>query len=110
MVGGKGDSRGKLRHACQRHGIRMDFLNMQDAERIKSKKTSKVQGFGGAALPAENVHFGAEYVPFLHDRKIAFIRLEGEAFGGTPLEVELRMCVEEIRPAPPATSSMPCDT
>ena len=46
-------------------------------------------------LPAESVHFGAEYVPFLKDRKIAFIRLEGTAFGGTPLELELRMCVED---------------
>ena len=42
------------------------------------------------------MHFGAEYVPFLHDRKIAFIRLEGEAFGGTPFELELRMCVEDL--------------
>ena len=41
------------------------------------------------------MHFGAEYVPFLKDRKIAFIRLEGEAFGGTPLELELRLCVED---------------
>ena len=76
-------------------GGNMDFLNLQDADRVKSKKTSKVQGFGGAELPAERVHFGAEYVPFLKDRKIAFIRLEGEAFGGTTLELELRMCVED---------------
>jgi myo-inositol-1-phosphate synthase len=76
-------------------GGNMDFLNMQDADRVESKKTAKVQGFGGAELPAESVHFGAEYVPFLNDRKIAFIRLEGEAFGGTPLELELRMCVED---------------
>ncbi len=41
------------------------------------------------------MHFGPEYVPFLNDRKIAFIRLEGEAFGGTSLELELRMCVED---------------
>jgi len=76
-------------------GGNMDFLNLQDADRVKSKETAKIQGFGGAALPADSVHFGAEYVPFLHDRKIAFIRLEGEAFGGTPLEVELRMSVED---------------
>jgi myo-inositol-1-phosphate synthase len=76
-------------------GGNMDFLNLQDPDRVESKKTAKVQGFGGAALPAESVHFGAEYVPFLHDRKIAFIRLEGEAFGGTPLEVEVRMSVED---------------
>jgi myo-inositol-1-phosphate synthase len=76
-------------------GGNMDFLNMQDADRVKSKKTSKVQGFGAAALPADRVHFGAEYVPFLNDRKIALIRVEGVAFGGTLLEVELRMCVED---------------
>ncbi|HEU4371762.1 MAG TPA: inositol-3-phosphate synthase [Methylomirabilota bacterium] len=76
-------------------GGNMDFLNMQDPDRVESKKTSKVQGLGGVELPAARVHFGAEYVPFLDDRKIAFIRLEGEAFGGTPLELELRMCVED---------------
>jgi len=76
-------------------GGNMDFLNLQDVDRVKSKETAKIQGFGGAALPADSVHFGAEYVPFLHDRKIAFIRLEGEAFGGTLLEVELRMSVED---------------
>ncbi len=74
----------------------MDFRNMQDPGHVESKKTSKVQGFGGAELPVESVHFGAEYVPFLNDRKIAFIRLEGEAFGGTSLELELRMCVEDF--------------
>ncbi len=76
-------------------GGNMDFLNLQDTDRLKSKKTSKVQGFGGVELPAESVHFGAEYIPFLKDRKTAFIRIEGEAFGGTPLELELRMSVED---------------
>jgi myo-inositol-1-phosphate synthase len=76
-------------------GGNMDFLNMQDPDRVKSKKASKVRGFGGAELPAESVHFGAEYVPFLKDRKTAFICIEGEAFGGTPLEIEVRMCVED---------------
>lgn len=86
----------QLRHTYQIvSGGNMDFLNLQDADRVESKKTSKVQGFGGAELPAESVHFGAEYMPFLNDRKIAFIRLEGEAFGGAPLELELRMSVED---------------
>ncbi len=81
-------------------GGNMDFLNMQDADRMKSKKTSKAQGmFGapspGADPPAESVHIGAEYIPFLKDRKIAFIRLEAEAFGGTSFELKLRMCVED---------------
>jgi myo-inositol-1-phosphate synthase len=76
-------------------GGNMDFLALQDPARVLSKKASKVQGFGGTDLPAENVHFGAEYVPFLKDRKIAFIRLTGEAFGGTAIDVELRMEVED---------------
>jgi myo-inositol-1-phosphate synthase len=76
-------------------GGNMDFLNLQDFERVKNRQTSKITGFGGAQLPAESVHFGAEYVPFLKDRKIAFIHLEGAGFGGTPLELELRLCVED---------------
>jgi myo-inositol-1-phosphate synthase len=86
----------QLRHTYQIvSGGNMDFLNLQDAERVQSKKASKVQGFGGMDLPEGSVHFGAEYVPFLKDRKIAFIRVEGEAFGNTPLEVEVRMSVED---------------
>jgi myo-inositol-1-phosphate synthase len=76
-------------------GGNMDFFNLQDADRVESKKVSKVQGFGGADLPAGSVHFGAEYVPFLNDRKTALIRLEAEAFGGTMFELELRMSVED---------------
>lgn len=81
-------------------GGNMDFLNMQDADRMESKKVSKAQGmFGasgsGANSPAESVHVGAEYIPFLKDRKVALIRLEAEAFGGTSFELELRMCVED---------------
>jgi myo-inositol-1-phosphate synthase len=77
-------------------GGNMDFLNLQDPERVKSKKASKVHGFGGAELPSESVHFGAEYIPFLRDRKTAFVRIDGEAFGGTPIEVELKMSVEDL--------------
>ena len=76
-------------------GGNTDFLNLQDPERVRSRQTFKIPGFGGAQLPAECVHFGSEYVPFLKDRQIAFIRLEGAGFGGTPLEVELRMGVED---------------
>jgi myo-inositol-1-phosphate synthase len=76
-------------------GGNMDFLNMKDPERIQSKKETKIQGFGGTSFPAASVHFGAEFVPFLQDRKVAFIRIEGEAFGGTPFELELRMSVED---------------
>jgi len=91
----------RLRNTSQLlSGGNMDFLNMQDADRMKSKKESKAQGmFGaqapGADFPSESVHVGAEYIPFLKDRKVALIRLEAEAFGGTSFELELRMCVED---------------
>lgn len=76
-------------------GGNMDFLTLQDPARIVSKQATKVHGFGGTAMAADAVHFGAEYVPFLKDRKIAFIRLTGEAFGGTTIDVEVRMEVED---------------
>jgi len=76
-------------------GGNMDFLNLQDPERVQSKKATKVQGFGGTELPSASTHFGAEYIPFLKDRKTAFVRIDGEAFGGTPIEVDLRMAVED---------------
>ncbi len=91
----------RLRNTSQLlSGGNMDFLNMQDSDRMMSKKASKAQGMFGAAGPgadplAENVHVGAEYIPFLKDRKVALIRLEAEAFGGTSFELELRMCVED---------------
>lgn len=91
----------RLRNTSQLlSGGNMDFLNMQDADRMESKKASKAQGMlgdaaVGADASAEGVHVGAEYIPFLKDRKVALIRLEAEAFGGTSFELELRMCVED---------------
>lgn len=76
-------------------GGNMDFLNLQDPERVQSKRTTKVYAFGGADLAADSVHFAAEYVPALKDRKTAVIRVDGEAFGGTSIEVELQMAVED---------------
>ncbi|MEU0572874.1 inositol-3-phosphate synthase [Nonomuraea sp. NPDC005983] len=70
-------------------GGNMDFVNMQDADRMKSKKATKAHGAG------TSTHVAAQYVPFLDDRKIAYIRLDGEGFGGSPLEVEVRMVVED---------------
>jgi myo-inositol-1-phosphate synthase len=73
----------------------MDFLNLQDPDRVRTKRATKVHGFGGAELAADRVHFGAEFVPGLKDRKTAIIRVDGEAFGGTAIEVELKMEVED---------------
>ncbi|NUR91105.1 MAG: inositol-3-phosphate synthase [Nonomuraea sp.] len=70
-------------------GGNMDFVNLQDPARMAGKRATKATGAG------TSTHVGAQYLPFLDDRKIAFIRLEGEGFGGSPLEVELRMVVED---------------
>ncbi|MFI7610195.1 inositol-3-phosphate synthase [Nonomuraea terrae] len=70
-------------------GGNMDFVNLEDASRMAAKKATKETGAGAST------HVGAQYVPFMEDRKVAYIRLDGEGFGGSPLEVELRMVVED---------------
>jgi myo-inositol-1-phosphate synthase len=76
-------------------GGNMDFYNMLERERLESKKISKtnaVTSVAGVDLPADDVHVGpSDYVPWLTDRKWAHIRLEGEAFGGVPLNAELKL-------------------
>ena len=73
----------------------MDFFNMLERERLESKKISKtkaVTSIMGHELPADDVHVGpSDYVPWLTDRKWAHIRVEGEAFGGVPLNAELKL-------------------
>lgn len=76
-------------------GGNTDFMNMLDRSRLQSKKISKTQAVTsvmGAKLPARDVHVGpSDYVPWLDDRKFAFIRLEGEGYGGAPMSVELKL-------------------
>lgn len=76
-------------------GGNTDFLNMLERERLDSKKVSKTQAVTsqlGAPLPAEQVHVGpSDHVPWLMDRKWAYIRLEGTTFGNVPLNVELKL-------------------
>ncbi|MBI3412817.1 MAG: hypothetical protein HY051_01920 [Candidatus Aenigmarchaeota archaeon] len=76
-----------------------DFRNMLDRSRLQSKKISKtesVQSNIPKRLEDENIHIGAsDYVPWLNDNKIAFIRIEGRNFGDIPLELELRLSVED---------------
>jgi myo-inositol-1-phosphate synthase len=78
-------------------GGNADFKNMQERERLKSKKISKTQAVTSqfdVPLEADNVHVGpSDHVPWLTDRKVAFIRLEGTAFGGVPLTAELKLDV-----------------
>jgi myo-inositol-1-phosphate synthase len=76
-------------------GGNMDFYNMLERERLESKKISKtnaVTSIMGHELPADDVYIGpSDYVPWLSDRKWAHIRMEGQAFGDAPLNVELKL-------------------
>jgi myo-inositol-1-phosphate synthase len=76
-------------------GGNSDFLNMLERDRLQSKKISKTQAVTsqfGEQLPAGDVHVGpSDHVPWLTDRKWAYIRMEGEGFGGTPLSLELKL-------------------
>jgi myo-inositol-1-phosphate synthase len=76
-------------------GGNMDFFNMLERERLESKKISKtnaVTSIMGHDLPADDVHVGpSDYVPWLTDRKWAHIRVEGQAFGDVPLNLELKL-------------------
>jgi myo-inositol-1-phosphate synthase len=76
-------------------GGNMDFYNMLERERLESKKVSKtnaVTSIIGHTLPADDVHVGpSDFVPWLTDRKWAHIRLEGQAFGDVPLNLELKL-------------------
>jgi myo-inositol-1-phosphate synthase len=86
----------QLQHTSQLNvGGNMDFYNMLERERLESKKISKtnaVTSIMGHELPADDVHVGpSDYVPWLTDRKWAHIRLEGQAFGDVPLNMELKL-------------------
>jgi myo-inositol-1-phosphate synthase len=76
-------------------GGNMDFYNMLERERLESKKISKtnaVTSIMDEQLPAKDVYIGpSDYVPWLTDRKWAHIRVEGQAFGDVPLNVELKL-------------------
>ncbi len=80
-------------------GGNTDFLNMKALDRLKSKKVSKtesVQSQLDERLESRNIHIGpSDYVPWQDDNKIAFIRMEGRGFGDVPLELELRMSVQD---------------
>lgn len=80
-------------------GGNTDFLNMLDRHRLKSKKISKtesVQSQLTERLPDENIHIGpSDYVPWMKDKKVCFIRMEGRKFGNVPINIELRLDVED---------------
>ncbi|MBO0778835.1 MAG: inositol-3-phosphate synthase [Ktedonobacteraceae bacterium] len=76
-------------------GGNTDFYNMLERDRLESKKISKTNAVTSQLdydMGEDNVHIGpSDYVPWLHDRKWAYIRLEGRTFGDVPLNAELKL-------------------
>ncbi len=80
-------------------GGNTDFLNMLNRERLVSKKISKteaVQSLLDKPLDPDNIHVGpSDYVPWQLDNKVCFLRMEGRIFGDIPIDLELRLSVED---------------
>ncbi|HDO19518.1 MAG TPA: inositol-3-phosphate synthase [Thermoplasmatales archaeon] len=80
-------------------GGNTDFLNMLARDRLKSKKISKteaVQSVLDFPLETNDIHIGpSDYVPWLNDNKLCFLRMEGRIFGDVPMNLELRLSVED---------------
>ena len=80
-------------------GGNTDFLNMKNQSRLVSKKKSKteaVQSVAKKRMDDNDIHVGpSDYVPWQNDNKICFIRMEGHLFGDVPMDLELRLSVED---------------
>jgi myo-inositol-1-phosphate synthase len=80
-------------------GGNTDFLNMKNQERLVSKKVSKteaVQAVAKKRMASNDIHVGpSDYVPWQNDNKICFIRMEGLQFGDVPMDLELRLSVQD---------------
>jgi myo-inositol-1-phosphate synthase len=80
-------------------GGNTDFLNMLNRSRLLSKKESKteaVQSVAAKRIPDANIHVGpSDYVPWQNDNKVCFLRMEGKLFGDVPMNLELRLSVED---------------
>jgi myo-inositol-1-phosphate synthase len=80
-------------------GGNTDFLNMMDSNRLVQKRQSKteaVQSILDTRLDDEDVRIGpSDYVPWLNDQKVGYVRLEGRLFGGVPMNLEVRLSVED---------------
>jgi myo-inositol-1-phosphate synthase len=80
-------------------GGNTDFLNMKEAARLESKKISKteaVQDVLSLRLPDERIYVGpSDFIPFLGNTKLAFIRIEGRMFPGVPFNMEVRLDVDD---------------
>jgi len=80
-------------------GGNTDFLNMLNRNRLKNKRISKTEAIQSQLdipLEPENIHIGpSDYVPWQNDNKVCFLRMEGRGFGEVPLNLELRLSVED---------------
>lgn len=80
-------------------GGNTDFLNMLNRNRLMSKKQSKteaIQSVTSKRLEDDNIHVGpSDYVPWQNDNKVCFLRMEGKLFGDVPMNIELRLSVED---------------
>ncbi len=80
-------------------GGNTDFLNMLSQSRLVSKRKSKteaIQSVAAERLDDENIHIGpSDFVPWQKDNKICFLRMEGKIFGDVPMNLELRLSVED---------------
>lgn len=90
----------KISHTYQLNvGGNTDFLNMSNKSRVKSKKISKteaVQSQISHRLSSNDIHIGpSDYVPWMNDNKVCFLRIEGHGFCGIPMHLELRLSVED---------------
>ncbi len=80
-------------------GGNTDFLNMKNSERLSSKKQSKteaIQSVTAERMDNDDIHISpTDYVPWQNDNKVAYIRMEGRIFGDVPMNLELRLSVED---------------
>jgi myo-inositol-1-phosphate synthase len=80
-------------------GGNTDILNKLDRRRLESKRISKTQAVQSQLdipLDPDRIHIGpSDYVPFLKDNKVCFVRIQGAGFAGAPVELELRLSVED---------------
>ncbi|MGC8623808.1 MAG: inositol-3-phosphate synthase [Phycisphaerae bacterium] len=80
-------------------GGNTDFLNMLERTRLGSKKVSKTEAVNSqlkTALDQEHIHIGpSDYIPFLADNKVCYIRMNVRGFGGLPMELDLKLSVED---------------
>lgn len=90
----------KIDHTYQLNvGGNTDFLNMLNHSRLKSKKVSKTEAVRSQInhnISDDDIHIGpSDYVPWMNDNKVCFLRMEGRGFGNVPMHLELRLSVED---------------